>query len=187
MPRAAQLSNQVQSVLLRHAEVADQYVGMRSGKGVDCRAGAISSGDDGTNSFKHQRQDATGVGLVVYNQHLHAIETDGRAGCSALGIRGFIRCTVACNPYVLNFLSSSQADSSMRRQSAGLGLGLSIVKYIVEAHGGNVDATRTRDRCSSFCFLSPLSPDVVKDGNLLSGQNPASTAPLVDAVLAELV
>ena len=31
------------------------------------------------------------------------------------------------------------------------------------------------------------APYVVKDGNLLSGQNPASTAPLVDAVLAELV
>lgn len=31
------------------------------------------------------------------------------------------------------------------------------------------------------------APYVVKDRNLLSGQNPASTAPLVDAVLAELV
>ncbi|HEU4689511.1 MAG TPA: hypothetical protein VFS23_14155, partial [Vicinamibacterales bacterium] len=31
------------------------------------------------------------------------------------------------------------------------------------------------------------APYVVKDGNLLSGQNPASTAPLVGAVLAELV
>jgi len=30
------------------------------------------------------------------------------------------------------------------------------------------------------------APHIVKDGNLLSGQNPASTAPLVDAVLAEL-
>jgi putative intracellular protease/amidase len=31
------------------------------------------------------------------------------------------------------------------------------------------------------------APHIVKDGNLLSGQNPASTAPLVEAVLAELV
>ena len=59
-------------------------------------------------------------------------------------------------PYV--FDRFRQADSSMRRQTAGLGLGLSIVKYIVEAHGGNIDATSPgEDKGSMFTVLLPVA------------------------------
>ena len=50
-----------------------------------------------------------------------------------------------------------QADSSTRRKFAGLGLGLSIVKYIVEAHGGTIEAQQLGEgQGSTFTVRLPI-------------------------------
>jgi signal transduction histidine kinase len=50
-----------------------------------------------------------------------------------------------------------QADSSLRRRFAGLGLGLSIVNYIVKAHGGTVEATSPGEgKGSTFTVRLPI-------------------------------
>ena len=48
-----------------------------------------------------------------------------------------------------------RADASRSRVAGGSGLGLAIVKEVVEAHGGEVEATTDPGRGSSFSFSLP--------------------------------
>jgi signal transduction histidine kinase len=60
-------------------------------------------------------------------------------------------------PYV--FDRFWQADSSPSRSYGGLGLGLSIVRHLVELHGGTVHAESDGEgRGASFTVRLPLSP-----------------------------
>ncbi|MBD1914723.1 MULTISPECIES: PAS domain S-box protein [Cyanophyceae] len=58
------------------------------------------------------------------------------------------------------FDSFRQEDVSITRQYGGLGLGLSIVKYLVEAHGGSIVADSPGEgQGSTFTLRLPLMPD----------------------------
>jgi PAS domain S-box-containing protein len=58
-----------------------------------------------------------------------------------------------------------QADSSTRRSYSGLGLGLSIVKHLVELHGGSVRAESDGDgQGATFIVCLPLAPLRESDG-----------------------
>ena len=95
MPIVAHLSNQVEAVLVRHTQVADEHVWARRGERLYRLADAARRSDDGADAFEHHDQDPPGVGVVIDNEHAQPIETDqrktaadwdGMLGCPFAGI-----------------------------------------------------------------------------------------------------
>jgi len=58
----------------------------------------------------------------------------------------------------------SQLDARLERQYAGTGLGLSLVKRLVELHGGRVSVESEPGRGSRFSFSLPMIQPVGSDG-----------------------
>ena len=52
-----------------------------------------------------------------------------------------------------------RVDPSRSRATGGVGLGLTIVKQLVEAHGGVIHAESTQGQGSRFIFELPLATD----------------------------
>jgi PAS domain S-box-containing protein len=78
------------------------------------------------------------------NSHVEIVVSDTGIGISP-----------AFLPYV--FERFRQADSGISRRSGGLGLGLAIVRHLVEMHGGTVDATSPGENMgSTFRVRLPL-------------------------------
>jgi signal transduction histidine kinase len=108
---------------------------------------------------------------VVWNLLSNAVKftpKEGRVTVSLQLVGDDVQLTVADTgigihpeflPYV--FDRFSQADSSATRRHGGLGLGMAIVRYLVELHGGTVRAySEGENKGATFTALLPARMDV---------------------------
>jgi PAS domain S-box-containing protein len=111
---------------------------------------------------------------VVWNLASNAVKFTGRGGRVDVTLAeedGSVKLTVADNGRGIapDFLGQvfdrfRQADSTSTRKYGGLGLGLAIVRHLVELHGGSVYAhSEGLDRGSVFTVQLPLPPPAALD------------------------
>jgi CheY-like chemotaxis protein/two-component sensor histidine kinase len=146
----------VVSQALESVRPSAEVKGVRLLTVIDPNAGPVA-GDAGrlqqvvwnllTNAIKFTpRGGRVQVVLERVNSHLELVVTDNGAGIEPEFL-----------PHV--FERFRQADASTTRHYRGLGLGLSIVKQLVELHGGSVRVKSPgKGKGSTFTLMLPLAP-----------------------------
>jgi heavy metal sensor kinase len=76
-------------------------------------------------------------------------------------------------PYIFDRLF--RADPARSRDTGGSGLGLALVKWVVEAHNGHVHVNSEPDKGADFQVELPLLPTGARDLNLKAHKSPTST------------
>jgi CheY-like chemotaxis protein len=140
--------------------------------------------------------DANRLQQVVWNLLTNALKFTPRGGtvrASVWAHEGHVDITVTDNglgirheflPYV--FERFRQADASTTRRHGGLGLGLSIVKHLVEQHGGTVAAASEGEGMgSSFSVRLPLASGEIRASRMHSPPR-SESVPLPDMGLRNL-
>jgi PAS domain S-box-containing protein len=164
------------------------------GPAIEAKAIAVTLPDD--SETVEINGDPDRLQQIIWNLVANAVKFTPRGGKIEIGVKGeeslaeiSVRDTgIGIDkeflPYV--FERFRQADSSAIRQDTGLGLGLSIVRHLVELHGGTVRAeSEGAGRGATFTVSLPYAAaigDAASDGDRPTVQVTPSAA-TVDGVV----
>jgi PAS domain S-box-containing protein len=137
--------------------------------GASATAKGLTLVDEVPDELPPLRADAGRVSQVLANLVTNAIKYSSAGGVitvRAVAEGGWMRVEVADTGLGVPaehqsriFEAFTQVDMSNTRKAGGVGLGLSIVKALVEAHGGEVGVRSAGQGCgSTFYFTLPLAP-----------------------------
>ena len=106
--------------------------------------------------------DRIQIQQVVINLIRNACEATGGGAChvgiKARAINSHVKvCVIDEGPGIPEDIIAEVFDAFISTKSAGLGMGLSISRTIIEAHGGQISAANLPDRGASVCFTLPKS------------------------------
>ncbi len=132
--------------------------------------------------------DATRLQQILWNLLSNAVKFTPEGGTVDIRLRrvdGVVECVVTdTGPGIpADFLPSvfdpfRQADGSTTRRHGGLGLGLSIVKHLVEAHGGTVSADNVSGGYgATFLVRLPVVPIYTQQPDAAAIASPPATEP----------
>jgi CheY-like chemotaxis protein/two-component sensor histidine kinase len=121
--------------------------------------------------------DSDRLQQVMWNLLANAVKftpNDGRVDLHLLRVNGHVEITVSYTVIgihpafvALVFERFRQADASTTRKTGGLGIGLSIVRHIVEMHGGTVEAfSEGEGRGATFRVRLPMKVQIEKRSKL---------------------
>jgi signal transduction histidine kinase/ActR/RegA family two-component response regulator len=131
-------------------------------------------------SARHTFGDASRLQQVVWNLLSNAIKFTPVGGRIEIKVERAVRqmrlriCDTGCGigfeflPFI--FDRFRQADGTTTRSHGGLGLGLAIVRHLVELHGGSITADSAGiDQGSTFTITLPLAPQSTSRRKKTSG------------------
>ncbi len=137
--------------------------------------------------------DSARIQQIVWNLLSNAVKFTPEAGRIEVRlerVNGHARLTVSDNGKGINsaflprvFDRFRQGDSSTTRDYGGLGLGLAIVRHLVELHGGTVHAESPgTGQGASFSVSFPVIPGCVEPPQYLSGEHRRNGKPKLNGL-----